>query len=70
MQAAKLGQSLAKSTKSAKLTQPLGQLLTLTLEQAADEDGESKPANGSLLGKLGNFKSLVGKKSKEAAQAA
>jgi hypothetical protein len=69
MQAAKLGQSLAKSTKSAKLTQPLGQLLTLTLEQAADEDGESKPASGSLLGKLGNFKSFVGKK-KEAAQAA
>jgi len=70
MQAAKLGQSLAKSSKSSKLTQPLGQLLTLTLEQAPDEEGGSKPASGSLLGKLGNFKSLVGKKPKEAAQAA
>ncbi len=66
MQAAKLGQPLAKSTKSSKLSQPLSQLLTLTLEQAASEEEiEAKPANNSLLGKLGSFKSLVAKKPKE-----
>jgi len=75
MQAAKLGQPLAKAAKSSKLTQPLAQLLTLTLEQAGhqEEQGEAKSAagGGSLLGKLGNFKALVAKKPKEAtAQAA
>jgi hypothetical protein len=58
-------------TKSAKLSQPLNQLLTLTVEQgAAESDDKAKPkAGGSLLGKLGSFKSLVGKKPKEAAAA-
>ncbi|MDQ4087466.1 MAG: pilus assembly protein CpaE, partial [Pseudomonadota bacterium] len=67
MQAAKLGQPLAKAAKSSKLSQPLGQLLTLTLEQASGEEAsEPKPANNSLLGKLGSFKALVAKKPKEA----
>jgi pilus assembly protein CpaE len=68
MQAAKLGQPLAKATKTAKLTQPLGQLLTLTIEQGSPEDEaeEAKTSNNSLLGKLGNFKALVAKKPKEA----
>ena len=67
MQAAKLGQPLAKAAKSAKLAQPLNQLLTLALEQSAAEDeAEPKPSNNSLLGKLGNFKALVAKKPKEA----
>jgi pilus assembly protein CpaE len=72
MTAAKLGQPLSKAIKSAKLAQPLNQLLTLTLEQAAtgDEVVEAKPANASLLGKLGNFKSLVAKKPREASAAA
>ena len=73
MQAAKLGQPLAKSAKTSKITGPLMQLLTLTLEQAASEEegqGRAKAAGGSLLGKF-NFKSLVAKKPKEApAQAA
>jgi pilus assembly protein CpaE len=72
MQAAKLGQPLAKSTKSSKITGPLMQLLTLTLEQASEEDshGGAKSAGSSLLGKF-NFKALVAKKPKEApAQAA
>jgi pilus assembly protein CpaE len=71
-QAAKLGQPLAKVTKSAKLTQPLNQLLSLTVEQTGAE-GPAEPARSggsSLLGKLGNFKSLVGKKPKEATSAA
>jgi len=71
-QAAKLGQPLAKVTKSAKLSQPLHQLLALTVEQGAAES-EDKPrasGGGSLLGKLGNFKSLVGKKPKEASATA
>jgi len=72
MQAAKLGQPLAKATKSSKLAQPLNHLLALTLEPSAtDEQGgtaqsETAPgANASLLGKLGNFKSLVPKKGKD-----
>ena len=70
-QAAKLGQPLAKVTKSAKLSQPLNQLLALTVEQAAEGADEVRPASGgSLLGKLGNFKALVAKKPKEASAAA
>ncbi len=66
-QAAKLGQPLAKVTKSAKLTQPLHQLLGQTVEAGGEAPREAAPkAGGSLLGKLGNFKSLVGKKPKEA----
>ncbi|WP_129791263.1 pilus assembly protein CpaE [Sphingosinicella sp. CPCC 101087] len=65
MQAAKLGQPLAKAAKTSKLSQPLNQLLALALEQAAAaEEAGGKPAGGSLLGKLGNFKSLVAKKPK------
>jgi pilus assembly protein CpaE len=65
-QAARLGQPLAKSAKSSKLSQPLSQLLTQTLEQASSDEGEAAPASNSLLGKLGSFKSLVAKKPKEA----
>jgi pilus assembly protein CpaE len=72
-QAAKLGQPLAKATKSSKLSQPLMQLLTLSLEQSSGEgDEDSAPATGggSLLGKLGSFKSLVSKKKELSARAA
>ena len=70
MQAAKLGQPLAKATKSSKLAQPLNHLLALTLEPSAtDEPGAQSDAapgaNASLLGELGNFKSLVPKKGKD-----
>ena len=71
-QAAKLGQPLAKVTKSTKLSQPLHQLLALTVEQGSGE-GEEKPraaGGSSLLGKLGGFKSLVGRKPKEASASA
>ncbi len=71
MQAAKLGQPLAKATKSSKLTQPLLQLLTLTLEQASDEDAQAvaKSSGGSLLGKI-NFKAFAKKPKEASAQAA
>ena len=70
-QAAKLGQPLAKVAKSAKLSQPLNELLALTVEPVGE--GVETPTvaprrGGSLLGKLGNFKTFVGKK-KEAAAA-
>jgi len=70
-QAAKLGQPLAKVSKSSKLTQPLNQLLALTLEQGGSEseEGAKSSGGGSLLGKLGNFKALVAKKPKEATAA-
>ena len=68
--AAKLGQPLAKATKNAKVSQPLQQLLTQTLAQSDSEESGAPAtgANASLLGKLGNFRSMVGKKPK--AQAA
>jgi pilus assembly protein CpaE len=68
MQAAKLGQPLAKATKSSRVSQPLNQLLTIALEQApTGEEAEAKRGGGgSLLGKLGNFKSLVAKKPRDA----
>jgi pilus assembly protein CpaE len=66
-QSAKLGQPLAKTAKTAKLSQPLTQLLTLTLEHSSEETETGKDTKGgSLLGKLGNFKSLVAKKPREA----
>jgi pilus assembly protein CpaE len=72
-QAAKLGQPLAKVTKSTKLTQPLAQLLSLTVEQGPVEAAPEKPARGgggSLLGKLGNFKVSFAKKPKTASSQA
>jgi pilus assembly protein CpaE len=70
-QAAKLGQPLAKVTKSAKLIQPLHQLLSQAVDAGNEAPREAAPkSNGSLLGKLGNFKSLVGKKPKEASATA
>ena len=73
-QAAKLGQPLAKVTKSAKLTQPLDAAAQPDRRAGCRRRRADEPARGgggSLLGKLGNFKSLVAKKPKEAsAQAA
>ena len=66
-QAAKLGQPLAKVTKSAKVTQPFAELLSQTVDFASAEGGAEGPAaksSSSLLGKL-NLKSFVAKKSKE-----
>jgi pilus assembly protein CpaE len=61
-QAAKLGQPLAKAIKSPKLAQPLALLLARTLEQGEPEEAEAAPGGSSLLGRLGNFKSLVARK--------
>ena len=71
--AAKLGQPLAKATKSSKVSQPLGQLLAQTVAQPDSDDAGAAAdgPNSSLLGKLGNFRSLVAKKQKgPSAQAA
>jgi pilus assembly protein CpaE len=72
-QAAKLGQPLAKVAKSAKLSQPLNELLTLTVEGGAaegEEQGKASIGQGSLLGRLGGLKALVAKKPKEASATA
>ncbi len=66
MQAAKLGQPLAKATNASKLSQPLNQILTLTLEQAGGEEASGETSGGSLLNKLGNFKALMAKKPRNA----
>ena len=69
-QAAKLGQPLAKVTKSAKLTQPFAELLSQAVDHAsADSAEQAAPKSGSLLGKL-NLKSFVPKKAKEASSQA
>jgi pilus assembly protein CpaE len=65
-QAAKLGQPFAK-VAGGKLTQPLAQLVQMTVSTVEHEGDDAKPAaqpgGGSLLGKLG-FKSLGVKKPK------
>lgn len=69
-QAAKLGQPLTKVAGNAKISQPFNQLLSMTIgvvEAQSDGGGEPNPANGTLLGRFGAFKSMVGKKSKEKA---
>ncbi len=70
-QAAKLGQPIAKAGKNQKITQPLVQLVNMTI--AAVDGSEDKSASaavaGSLMGKLGNLKSLVAKKPKESVPA-
>jgi pilus assembly protein CpaE len=69
-QSAKLGQPLAKVTKSAKLTQPLSDLLSRTVDQDSGEGEQAEAKSGSsLLGKF-NLKSLVTKKPKEASSQA
>jgi pilus assembly protein CpaE len=65
-QAAKLGQPLAKVAKSSKLSQPLIQLLALTVATADGEEDAGEMQSVSLLGKLGNFKALMPKKPKPA----
>ena len=71
-QAAKLGQPIAKAGKNVKITQPLVQLVNLTVSAVdGSEDKSPSPTAGtSLLGKLGNFKGLVAKKAKSDAAAA
>jgi len=68
-QAAKLGQPLAKVASSSKMTGPLNQLVQLTLAavEGEAEDGGAGAVKGSLLGKLGNFKSMMAKKPREKA---
>ena len=66
-QAAKLGQPLAKVSGNAKVSQPLGHLLTMTVTAVdAQNDAETPAGGGSLLGKL-NFKSFVPMKKAKAA---
>jgi pilus assembly protein CpaE len=66
MQAAKLGQPLAKVAKTSKLSHPLSQLLALTVESAESAGQPERAAsNVSLLGKLGSFKAMLAKKPKE-----
>jgi pilus assembly protein CpaE len=63
-QSAKLGQPLAKVAGSSKVAQALNQLLTMTIS-VVDAPGEVEAvvAGPSLLGKIGNLKSMVKKKS-------
>jgi pilus assembly protein CpaE len=72
-QAAKLGQPLAKVAGNSKLGQGLTTLLNMTVgvvDGTSEVDApRSAAAGGSLLGKLGNFKSMV-QKSKPKAGAA
>jgi pilus assembly protein CpaE len=66
-QAAKLGQPIARAGKNAKISQPLGQLVTMTVG-AVDGSGDkpAEAAGASLIGKIGNLKSLLGKTASKA----
>jgi pilus assembly protein CpaE len=66
-QAAKHGQPLAKIAGSAKISQPLNQLLRTTVGVVENPgEGESAPATAaSLMDKLSGFKSMMNKKPKE-----
>jgi pilus assembly protein CpaE len=71
-QAAKLGQPLAKVSKSAKLTQPFAELLSQTVDHVnaeAGADQASSKSGNSLLGKF-NFKSFSKKPKEASSQAA
>ena len=67
-QSAKLGQPLAKTAAGPKISQPMAQLMTMTISVV---DGSDKPEDGSgdtsLFGKLGGFKSMLAKKPKSEA---
>jgi pilus assembly protein CpaE len=64
-QAAKLGQPLAKVGSGQKISQPMTQLVNMTIAAVdAPDDKEAPAAGGSLLGKLGQFKALLSKKPK------
>jgi pilus assembly protein CpaE len=72
-QAAKLGQPIAKAGKNPKISQPLAQLVSMTVAAVDGSEDKSVAAqvSPSLLEKLGGFKALVAKKPKaEAPQAA
>jgi pilus assembly protein CpaE len=71
-QAAKLGKTVAETSKGTKIFTTLGEIvdrLAIIGDDAATLAGEEdsprgKPAKQSLLGKLGDFKSMMPKKSK------
>src|SRR5512139_3883013 len=70
-QAAKHGQPIAKVAGSAKVSQPLNQLLRMTIRVVETQaEGEAEASAASLLSKLGSFKSMVAKKPKEKAAVA
>jgi pilus assembly protein CpaE len=66
-QAAKLGQPLAKASTSAKITQPMNQLVNLTTSAVSGEEDRDEEADASvsLMAKL-NLKTLLAKGSKTA----
>ena len=67
-QAAKLGQPLAQGGGSGKLAQPMAEIVRLAVSWVETGGAEAQEAasGGSLLQKLGGFKSLVAKKPKAA----
>jgi pilus assembly protein CpaE len=66
VQAAKLGQPLAKAVTTTRIVQPFGALVTLTTSAVdGTQEGGEATAPTSLLGKL-NFKEMLAKKPKAA----
>lgn len=65
VQAAKLGKTLAEAGKSSKVTTPIVELARRVSHINADVAGETAASSGSLMGKIGGFKSLLSKKSQK-----
>lgn len=63
VQAAKLGKTLAEAGKSSKVSSPISDLAHRLAQLDGIDEEESAPTGGSLIGKLGGFKSLISKKS-------
>ncbi|WCT72152.1 pilus assembly protein CpaE [Sphingomonas naphthae] len=62
IQAAKLGKPLAEVAKSAKLGHALASIATRVLSASGDTEVAAKGDGKSLIGRLGDFKSLLAKK--------
>ena len=71
-QAAKLGKSLAEVAKTSKLGQAYAGIVPHIVDAAEEAAGEGKATKkgGSLMGKLGEFKSMLPRKSAKAKQGA
>lgn len=71
MEAAKLGQPIARAAKSPKIAQPFADLLSAALAAGDDVPSASMPssAGNSLLGRFGAMKGLLAKKPKDKAAA-
>ena len=69
-QAAQLGKSVAEVAKNSKLGQAYSEVVNHILDAAEGEDGAVGKKGGSLISKLGDFKSMLAKRGAKTKQGA